>query len=184
MQWNKHYQLKGQHAFLGASNYHWLNDDEKKFRKRYNSFLAAQRGTELHDLAAKLIKMGIKLNGHSKKTLNNYVNDAIGYHMDPEVLLYYSNNCFGTADTISFKDGFLRIHDLKTGIIPASMNQLFIYDSLFCMEYDVRPGDIQIENRIYQNDTVLVANPTAEVIAPIISKIKTFDRIMNEMMEE
>ena len=36
------------------------------------------------------------------------------------------------------------------------MEQLFIYDALFCMEYHVKPKDILIENRIYQNDDVLI----------------------------
>lgn len=187
MKWNDHFRLKDKHAFLSASNYHWLNDDNDKFKKRFNSFLSIKRGTELHELAAKLIKAGVKLpnNGaQGKKTLNRYVNDAIGFHMTPEQILYYSDNCFGTADSIVFSDDMLRIHDLKTGVIPASMNQLFIYDALFCLEYDIRPGDIKIENRIYQNDEILVAEPTAEDIAPIISKIKCFDKIMTKMMEE
>lgn len=184
MKWNRHSAQEGKHAFLSASNYHWLNDDADKFKKRYSNFLAIKRGTELHELAAKLIAAGVKLPSTGKaanKTLNAYVNDAIGFHMQPEQILYYSDNCFGTADSIVFNDGFLRIHDLKTGVSPASMNQLFIYDALFCMEYDIRPGDIQIENRIYQNDEIIVAEPTAEQIAPIISKIKTFDKIMNSM---
>ena len=112
------------------------------------------------------------------------MNDAIGYHMRPEQILYYSNNCFGTADAITFSKGMLRIHDLKTGVMPASMNQLFIYDALFCLEYDIKPGDIKIENRIYQNDEILVAEPTSEQIVPIMNKIITFDKIMNTMMEE
>jgi hypothetical protein len=184
MKWNDHSRLEGSHAFLGASQYHWLNYDEQKLIERWKSAEAIKRGTELHELAAKLIAAGVKLPSTGKaanKTLNAYVNDAIGFHMQPEQVLYYSDNCFGTADSIVFNDDFLRIHDLKTGVSPASMNQLFIYDALFCMEYDIRPGDIQIENRIYQNDEILIAEPTAEQIAPIISKIKTFDKIMNSM---
>jgi hypothetical protein len=183
MNWNEHWNLKNKHAFMGASQYHWLNDDEERFKKRYNSYIAAQRGTELHEIAAQLIKHGIKQQ-KNKKTFNCYVNDAIGYHMRPEQILYYSNNCFGTADAITFSKGMLRIHDLKTGVMPASMNQLFIYDALFCLEYDIKPGDIKIENRIYQNDEILVAEPTSEQIVPIMNKIITFDKIMNTMMEE
>lgn len=183
MKWNDHSKLKGDHAFLSASNYHWLNDDDNKFEKRFYNFLAAQRGTELHDIAAKLIKAGIKQKAN-KKTFNCYVNDAIGYHMRPEQVLYYTKNCFGTADAIIFSNNLLRIHDLKTGITPASMNQLYIYDALFCLEYDIKPGEIKIENRIYQNDEILIAEPTAETIVPIMSKIISFDRIMNKMMED
>jgi hypothetical protein len=36
-----------------------------------------------------------------------YVNDAIGYQMTPEQPIYYSENCVGTADAISFKNDFL-----------------------------------------------------------------------------
>lgn len=183
MNWNKHSALSGKHAIIGASNYHWLNDDKEKFIQRYNNFLSVQRGTELHELAANLIKQGVKLRS-SKKTLNSYVNDAIGFRMKPEQVLYYSDNCFGTADAICFKDGYLRIHDLKTGTTKASMNQLFIYDALFCLEYDIRPKDIKIENRIYQNDEIVVAEPSVEEIAPIMSKIITFDKIINKLKTE
>jgi hypothetical protein len=31
-----------------------------------------------------------------------YVNDAIGYNMKVEQPLYYSENCFGHADTLCF----------------------------------------------------------------------------------
>ena len=119
----------------------------------------------------------------SKKTLNAYVNDAIGFRMDPEQVLFYSENCFGTTDAIAFndKDNFLRIHDLKTGAVPAHMEQLFIYDALFCMEYHVKPKDILIENRIYQNDDVLIETPTADIIDPIIEKIKEFDKIIADL---
>ena len=36
-------------------------------------------------------------------------------------------------------------------------------------------------NRIYQNDKVLIANPTFEDINPIIEKIKEFDRVVREV---
>jgi hypothetical protein len=100
--------------------------------------------------------------------------------MDPEVVLYYSDNCFGTADAISFDKKLLRIHDFKSGIIPAHMEQLEIYAALFCLEYDVAPGDIQIELRIYQNDEIFIEMPSAEVILPIMDKIISFDKIINQ----
>ena len=151
MIFNKHSNLEGCHAFLGASKYHWINYDEDKLIETYNRAMAVQRGTELHDLAARCIKLGQKL-PKSKKTLNMYVNDAIGYRMTPEQILYYSPNCFGTADAVSFSNNLLRIHDLKTGMTPAHMEQLVIYASLFCLEYRVRPGEINFELRIYQSD--------------------------------
>ena len=126
MIFNNHSNLEGQHAFLGASKYHWINYDETKVADAYSKFLATQRGTVLHDFACQCITLGQKL-PKSQKTLNMYVNDAISFRMVPEQILFYSENCFGTADTIVFRNGTLRIHDLKTGVVPAHMEQLEIY---------------------------------------------------------
>lgn len=183
MNFNKYSQLEGKHAFLGASKFHWINYDEEKLLSSYKNFLATKKGTELHDFAATCIKLGQKL-PKSKKTLNMYVNDAIGYKMTPEQVLYYSDNCFGTADSISFRDGLLRIHDLKTGTTPAHMEQLMIYAALFCLEYKFKPGDIDMELRLYQSDEVLYHNATAEDILPIIDKIISFDKLINRIRNE
>lgn len=182
MNFNNHLNLEGQHAFLGASKYHWINYSEDKVVESYNKFLATLEGTTLHEFAAQCIKLGQKL-PKSKKTLNNYVNDAIGYKMIPEQVLYYSENCFGTADAICFRNRLLRIHDLKTGIIPAHMEQLEIYAALFCLEYKFKPSDIDIELRIYQHDEVLCRNPSVEEIVPIMDKIITFDKAINKVKE-
>jgi len=184
MIFNQHYRLKGLHAFLGASNYHWINYTDDKLKTVYQNDIARKRGTELHDLAERLIKLKVKL-PRSTKTLNRYVNDAIGFQMTPEQILYYSDNCFGTADTISFKNNILRIHDLKTGANQASIVQLRIYAALFCMEYSYDPNDIdQIILRIYQNDDIVeeIAEPTT--ILYIIDKIKKFDQIIENMKLE
>lgn len=183
MIFNKYSQLEGQHAFLGASKYHWINYNEEKIADAYKKFLATQKGTVLHDFAAQCIKLGQKL-PKSHKTLNMYVNDAIGYRMTPEQVLFYSENCFGTADAISFRNNLLRIHDLKTGQVPAHMEQLLVYSALFCLEYKKRPSEIDIELRIYQSDEVLYHNPTSEEIIPIIDKIITFDKIIAKLKNE
>lgn len=183
MNFNNHSKLEGLHAFLGASKYHWINYSEEKVADTYLKFLAVQKGTTLHAFAAQCIELGQKL-PQSRKTLNMYVNDAIGYKMTPEQVLYYSDNCFGTADAISFRKGLLRIHDLKTGTIPAHMEQLMIYAALFCLEYDVKPSEIKMELRIYQNDEVLIHNPTAEDIVPIMDKIITFDKVICNIKEQ
>ncbi len=183
MIFNKHLNLEGQHAFLGASKYHWINYSEDKVAESYSRFLATQKGTQLHEFAAQCIRLGQKL-PKSKKTLNAYVNDAIGFKMTPEQILFYSDNCFGTADAIVFRDDLLRIHDLKTGAIPAHMEQLEVYAALFCLEYKVKPADIRMELRLYQSDDILVGNPTVEDIAPIMDKIITFDRIINKIKEQ
>lgn len=183
MIFNKHSNLEGQHAFLGASKYHWINYDEDKLIEVYSKFTAAQRGIELHEFAAQCIRLGQKL-PRSKKTLNMYVNDAIGFKMTPEQPLYYSENCFGTADAISFRNKMLRIHDYKSGVVPANMKQLEIYAALFCLEYKVNPADINIELRIYQSDQALYHNPTAEDIVYIMDKIITFDKLINKIKSE
>lgn len=183
MNFNKHLNLEGQHAFLGASKYHWINYDEGKLIEAYSKFTAAQKGTELHEFAAQCIRLGQKL-PKSKKTLNMYVNDAIGFKMTPEQPLFYSENCFGTADAISFRNKMLRIHDFKSGVIPAHMEQLEIYAALFCLEYKVKPADISIELRIYQLDQILYHNPTVEDIVPIMDKIITFDKLINKIKSE
>lgn len=180
---NRHPKLEGQHAFLGASNYHWINYSDDKVEETYSRWRAAQKGTKLHAFAAECIRLGQKL-PRSKQTLNMYVNDAIGYKMTPEQILYYSPNCFGTADTIIFRNDFLRIHDLKTGETPAKMEQLLIYAALFCLEYGVKPSEIGTERRIYQNDEILCHNATVEDILPVMDRIVTADKIINRMKEQ
>lgn len=183
MNFNNHSNLEGLHAFLGASKYSWLNYDEVKIKDTYLRDLAKQRGTELHDLADNLIKLGVKL-PKTQKTLNMYVNDAIGYKMKTEQVLYYSINCFGTADSISFKNNLLRIHDLKTGETPASFHQLEIYTALFCLEYGYKPNEIDIELRIYQSDEVQTHIPDPLTIELIIEKIIIADSIIEKTKME
>ena len=183
MNFNRHSGFEGQHAFLGASKYHWINYSEEKVAESYSKFLAIQKGTVLHEFAAQCIKLGQKL-PKSQKTLNMYVNDAVGFKMIPEQILWYSENCFGTADAISFRNKFLRIHDLKTGFVPAHMEQLKIYAALFCLEYGINPGNIEMELRIYQSNEILYHNPAADEIVPIMDKIITFDKIINRIKEQ
>ena len=183
MIFKRHLDLEGQHAFLGASTYHWINYDEEKLIDRYRTHLATLKGTELHDLAAKLINNGIKLED-KPKTFNMYVNDAIGFNMKTEQVLYYSDYCFGTADSICFRNGELRIHDLKTGVTPAHMEQLFVYAALFCLEYKYKPTEIKIVLRLYQNDEVLECEPDIDTIAHIMDKIITFDKLIKDINRE
>ena len=193
MTFNDHKKLRGLHAFLGASNYHWLNYSDEKLAQRWESLKAVERGTQLHEFAAKAIELGItqKSNGNP---LNMYINDAIGFRMTPEQTLFYSENCFGTADAISFRNEkkreTLRIHDLKTGEIPAKMDQLRIYAALFCLEYGIKPGDIFMELRIYQLrrdeegnpiHEPFIENPEPEDILPIMDKIERFDKIITKL---
>lgn len=175
MLFNRHSDLKDQHAFLSPSKYHWVNYTEEKLDRVFTARMASQRGTDLHNFALEAIRLGVKL-PKSQKTLHLYVNDAIGYRMTPEQTLFYSVNAFGTADTISFRRNKLRIHDLKTGVSPSSVKQLEVYAALFCLEYKYKPHDIEMELRIYQNDEVQVFEADPDVIVHIMDKIVTFDK--------
>lgn len=183
MNFIKHSEYEGRHAFLGASNYHWLKYDRDRLTEVFYNQRAKERGTELHEFAATCIRLGQKL-PKSKKTLNQYVNDAIGFKMVPEQPLVYSPNCFGTADAIAFRDNFLRIHDYKSGITPASMNQLLIYMALFCLEYRIKPDDIRAELRIYQFDDYEAYSPEPSEIYAIMDKIVDFDKVITKLRQE
>jgi hypothetical protein len=186
MAFKKHPELEGLHAPFSPSKSSWLRYDDSKAITVLKNMRAAARGTKLHEWAKMTIELGIKQPDNGK-TLSVYVNDAIGFKMKPEVVLYHSPRFFGTADTICFRDGVLRIHDLKTGEKPASIEQLEIYAALFCLEYKKRPGELKgIELRIYQNNGIVVHNPTVEDIAHIMDKIVHLDKIIeqNLLLEE
>lgn len=184
MKFYRHRELEGLHAPFSPSQSAWMRYDDDKAIRVYLKKKAAEWGTRLHAWAKETIDLGIK-QPDSKKTIYAYVNDAIGFKMETEVVLYYSPRFFGTADTISFRNNFLRVHDLKTGEHKASMEQLFVYVALFCLEYKVRPGDLAgIECRLYQNDGVNIENPTAEDIVPIMDHIVHLDKVLSKVDEE
>lgn len=202
-----HNELRGKHALLAPSQPYWLDYSDDKLYQKYVSNYAQNMGTYLHELAETLIKNCIKLKKTDKNVVlvhllksgipraaidmdriygnfMTYVNDAIGFRLTPEQPLVYSEFCFGTADAISFRNNELRIHDYKSGTMPVKMEQLMIYAALFCLEYKYKPGEINMELRIYQNDEVIFHNPTADEIAPIMDKIIHCDKVLAAMQEE
>lgn len=183
MIFNSHFDLKGQHAFLAPSNYHWLGYDDEKFDKHLITSQAARLGDRKHVLAAELISLREKL-PPVKKTMNMFVNDAIGFHMTPELTLVYSENVFGTTDAISFRDNLLRIHDLKTGSTRTNILQLIIYAALFCLEYGFLPKDIDMELRIYKSDDIEIYIPTIPQIAEAMDIIIRRDNRIKEFRKE
>ena len=185
MNFNTHSHLEGQHSFLSASKYHWINYDEEKLEAAYRKYKAAALGTRKHALAAELIELGIRL-PKTRTTLNMYVNDAIGFGLTPEQVLFYSINAFGTADAIGYdeKKRFLRIHDLKTGETAVSFHQLEVYEAYFCLEYHKQPTEFDCELRIYQNDAIEAASPDPEDIFKIMDRIITFDKRIEELKLE
>lgn len=180
MKFNHHPKVEGRHAFLSPSTHNWVLYDDEKLEAVYLNWLATQKGTELHELASKMIDMRVGME-RKKKTLNMYVNDGIGFMMHTEVCLYFSEHSFGTADAIAFDGKTLRIHDLKTGKTVAAMQQLRVYAALFCLEYGYSPKDFKIELRIYQNDEVRVEHPEVDDILYIMDKIKIFDKRIREI---
>lgn len=183
MIFNTHSAIEGRHAFLSPSYYHWTRYNEEKLEARWRAARAAARGTALHALAHQAIRLGVKLS-KAEPTLSMYVGDAISYKMNVEQPLYYSDNCFGTADTISFRRNTLRIFDLKTGVTHTSERQLEVYAALFCLEYGVSPYDIEIDIRIYQLGEVRVYTPHPDVIFEIMDTIIEFDKRIESFREE
>lgn len=204
MNWNRHNNLVGSHAILSASKADWLEkDDDELISSVVNSY-APTIGTILHKYAADRIfyreKMkksdisGVKFdllrNGIPEyaielqmifPTLMSYVNDAIGFQMDSEILLYYSDYCFGTADAIQVEGDTLRIHDLKTGVRQAKMRQLMVYAALFYLEYGIKPEKMRTELRIYQMDEMLVCEPDSVDIREVMKKIVDKDRVLQKL---
>lgn len=183
MRFNTHHTLEGLHAPFGASKSSWLRYDDDKAIEVYSTRKANEMGTLLHEWAKSTIDLGIK-QPRSNKTLYSYVNDAIGFKMSTEVVLFYSERFFGTADAICFRKNMLRIHDLKTGRIKAKMEQLEIYAALFCLEYNIKPNDISMELRIYQSNEVICHEPDPEDILVIMNRIVHLDKIFKKIDEE
>lgn len=183
MIFNNHFKLQGLHAPFSASKASWLRYSDERAIEVYLNRKAAEMGSRLHQWAKETIDLGIK-QPRSRKTIYAYVNDAIGFKMQTEVVLFYSERFFGTADAISFRNGMLRIHDLKTGVNPVTMEQLMVYAALFCLEYKMKPSEIDIELRIYQNDDIQTHNPSADEISPIMDHIVHLDKLIYKIDSE
>lgn len=209
MKWHDHSKLEGTHALFSPSRSGWEHYNFDRMQTVYYNSFAQQIGTVLHRQAEKRISKKLRLHPEEKNSvrlalydepgipddvvdildfepmfanLMNYVNDAISFRMDPEIILYNNRFCYGTVDAISFIDNFLRIHDLKTGVTPAHMEQLLKYAALFCLEYDVHPIDIQSELRIYQLNDVIVHNPDPAELQEYCDIIMDINRLSNSVM--
>ena len=206
MNWNRHNNLDGTHAFLSASKYSWLGKTNDEIVQSYTNSFAQAIGTLTHAFAADYIRFREKLRKSDSRALKidlmrrgvpeyaidirgffptvmNYVNDSIDFMMDPEILLYYSDLCYGTADAIQVSDGVLRIHDLKTGSTVAKIEQLKIYAALFYLEYGYKPERFRTELRIYQSDDILVHEPEVDEIREVMNAIVEKDRVLQKLKE-
>lgn len=188
---NRHVELEGRHSFLSPSKYHWVNYDDEKIVVAYDKHMTASLGTRLHAWAAETIKLGLSMPDNGK-TINRYVNDSVGYRMAVEVPLAYSTNAFGTPDAIWFGENpdrdsvfrqLLRIFDLKNGETPTSKTQLECYAALFCLEYRVRPMEIEFDLRIYQSDDVQMFETDPQDIAYIMDRYIVADKLIESMKE-
>lgn len=186
MRFHRHSDLEGKHSFMSPSSPAWLRYDDQKLERRFVEHLAHLRGTEEHEFAKQAIKLGHRMED-LPKTINMYVNDCIGWRMKPEVPLYWSDFCFGTADAMAFMESqmLLRISDLKTGKTPATMDQLISYAALFCLEYEFpRPWEMEIELRIYQSNKIKLYVPEGEEIFQAMDRILTGTRLLETIRAE
>lgn len=186
MRFNKHSELEGRHSFLSPSKYAWLRYDDDKLERMFMEHLAHIRGTQEHDFAARAIMLGHRM-PEEQKTMNLYVNDCIGWRMKPEVSLYWSEFCFGTADALGFIESqmLLRISDLKTGKTPTKFDQLEIYAALFCLEYEFpKPWELDIQLRIYQGNGVKFEQADPDRIFRAMDRILTGTRILETIRAE
>lgn len=221
MIFNKHSEIKEQHALFSPSQNAWLRYDDDKIAERVRNQYRTVLGTELHEFIASQIELSHKVSGvrslvsgvenyiytkykcgedsklaaygmmllrqvgylpkEAFETAKYYINDAISFRMMVEQPLVYSEYFFGTADTISFRDNFLRIHDYKSGDRPANMDQVQIYAALFCLEYGIKPRDIDVELRIYQSGEISTCNPDAADIQDIMTRIISANRIVENL---
>jgi hypothetical protein len=161
-----------------------LNYTPEKLAIVFRNSDAAAKGTELHDLAAKAIRLKQKLYDDGS-SVAQYVNDAIDLNLLPEQILRYSDNAFGTADAIGFANKELHVCDLKTGTqVKGSKHQPEIYAAFFCLEYGIDPFDIVMKLRIYQFGEIVEWIPEPELIMWIMNKIVEFDRQLEELKED
>ena len=192
MKFNNHYKLSGLHAPFTASQSAWIRYDDDKAREVYERKKSAELGTRLHAWAKETIDLGIK-QPRTKKTLYEYVNDAIGFKMSTEVVLFYSDRFFGTADAISFREDkktgrwVLRIHDLKTGVVgkpDKHFEQLKVYAALFCLEYKFKPYEIDIILGVYKQDEVAFCEPDPDEIDYFMNRIIHLDKLLIKIDNE
>jgi len=178
---NSHPKVEGTHAFLSPSKYHWLRDDAAKLISRLENARATERGTRLHAWAAEAITWE-RYQPRDGDYICQYINDALDLGLQPEVQLFYSYNCFGTADTIGFipAKSFLRVHDLKTGVTKPSFDQLYVYAAVFCLEYDLRPFEVYGELRIYQDAEIMVTDIDRAYLAFVYDTIHSHNITIEE----
>lgn len=214
--YNDHKKLEGKHAYLGCSQSSWRNRTDEQLVAMYYSKYASEIGTAIHKLAQDCINQKLKLRktddhlveyflqviwplmGGSRipkgaydskmltETLSIFVNDALGFRMDSEVILAYNEDyAFGTSDAFMCDDTkkIIRIHDLKTGMHPVKMDQLLLYAANYCLEYKKNPKDYHFELRIYQGATVYEHFPLGEEVEEYMEVIVHATKVLLQNVE-
>lgn len=200
MRWHDHSDIEGKHAFLSPSKKSWLNYDIDKLEAAYVNSWATTIGTVLHSFAEIRIKRRKRLTKSCRDTLDQFmyengipvklidvdkyfdnlslfVNESIGFRMEPEVGLKISDDCFGHTDAISFdeRDRILRISDYKSGMTEPSMDQLLIYAALFFIEYkkelNLELSNFRTELRLYFQEQVLYFEPDEQTMAHVVDTV-------------
>lgn len=175
MDFNPHYELRGKHALLSPSSSAWLRYSQEKLLNFIVNNEAKKRGTRLHEWACETIKL--KKRQVASDALGMYINYAIDNDLTPEQPLKFSDECYGTADSIGFNGKTLIIADYKSGVVglyeetEKDFEQLLIYAALFCLEYHINPKRIKVKLRIFQAEKKLSLDPDHEVIENIMSII-------------
>lgn len=214
--YNDHRRLEGKHAYLGCSQSAWENRTDEQLIKMYYSKFAADIGTAVHEFASYCIKNKIKLrktDDHmidfylkitwpmqsgviipvgaydSKALIENvysFVNEAIQYGLDSEVILSYNDiYAFGTSDALGVDEKLkiIRIHDLKTGDHPVKMTQLLLYAAYLCLEYGKNPKDYKFELRVYQGGEIIEYFPQPEEVQEHMKKIYHAVEVLEQYVE-
>lgn len=155
----------------------------------YCKYMYLSNDLTVGDYAKRLISSLNTLPREVFETVKFYINDGVGFKMNVEQALVYSEHIFGHADTICFRNNVLHIHDLKTGANTAHMEQLKVYAALFCLEYNIKPYDITIILRIYQSgefEEVVIEPHTEnyEELIAIIDKVISSEKIASMVEKE
>lgn len=214
--YNDHRKLEGKHAYIGCSQSSWESRNDEQLVSMYYSKFASEIGTAIHELAQDCINNKIKLRKTDDhlidyqlqvywfkktgiripkgaydsrmliETVALFVNDALGFRMDSEVILAYDETyAFGTSDAFicDERTKTIRVHDLKTGIHPVKMTQLLLYAAQYCLEYKKNPKDYKFELRVYQGGEIIEYFPMAAEVEEHMQKIVYATTVLHNSVE-
>lgn len=183
--------LKTKHrAELGTEAHEWASV-QIVLGSKVSSTREAEKGVKTHiyekynkdpEYRELLLKHMRYIPSESYASIRMFVNDSIGFRMESEKQLYFSEYFNGTSDAIKYydKEKLLRVSDLKTGSRPAKIEQVFIYASLYCLQYKLDPLKTNFETRIYQNGEIYIEQPFGEDIADIVQNIIHKNKVLTK----